>query len=67
MHNSRNKSAKSKGGFQKPMRRRRRAWKAPAGHPTDAELIASYTKPVTKCPDGVAMGSMRSFDMGLAG
>lgn len=62
-----NKSARpnSAPAKQQPMRRRRRI-KQPAGHPSDAELIAAYKGKVTKCPDGVAMGSMSSFDMGLA-
>lgn len=61
-------STKSTGGHfqnQKPMRRRKRI-RTPAGHPTDAELIAAYKGTVTKCPDGRAMGSMKSSDFGLA-
>jgi len=60
------KSAHNQYQNAKPMRRRRRI-RQPAGHPTDAELIAAYKGPVTQCPEGIAMGSMRSFDFGLAG
>jgi hypothetical protein len=47
--------------------RRRKRIKPPAGHPSDAELIASFTGQITKCPDGRAMGSMKSSDYGLTG
>jgi hypothetical protein len=47
------------------IKRPRRRIRQPAGHPTDAELIAAYTGTVTRYADGVAMGSMKSTDMGL--
>jgi len=53
------------GQYAKPMRRRRRI-RQPEGHPTDAELIAAYKGPVTRCPDGRAMGSLKSSDFGLS-
>jgi hypothetical protein len=62
-------STKSAGGQfqnQKPMMRRRKRIRTPAGHPTDAELIAAFKGPITKCPDGRAMGSLKSSDFGLA-
>jgi hypothetical protein len=59
------KSAGSQFQNQKPMRRRKRI-RLHAGHPTDAELIAAYKGAITKCPDGRAMGSLKSSDFGLA-
>lgn len=50
---------------KQPMRRRKRI-RTPKGHPTDAELIAAWKGPITKCPDGRAMGSLKSSDFGLA-
>ena len=65
------KSRFSKGGsksaaMQQP-RRRRKKIKTPAGHPSDAELIAAYLQmnTVTKCPSGYAMGSLPSTSFGL--
>lgn len=64
-HKTSTKSAGNQFQSQKPMRRRKRI-RTPAGHPTDAELIASFKGPITKCPDGRAMGSLKSSDFGLA-
>jgi hypothetical protein len=65
--NSKPKTASSHVQNSKPMMRRRRPKRPPAGHPTDAELIAAFKGPITRCPDGRAMGSMKSSDFGLAG
>lgn len=65
--NNKPKPASSHAQNSKPMMRRRRPKRPPAGHPTDAELIAAYTGTITRCPDGRAMGSMKSSDFGLAG
>lgn len=64
-HKTSTKSAGNQFQSQKPMRRRKRI-RTPAGHPTDAELIAQFKGPITKCPDGRAMGSLKSSDFGLA-
>lgn len=50
------------------IRRRRKKHKLKPGHPTDAELIASYLAnegKVTQCPPGRAIGSMQSQSFGL--
>ncbi len=64
--NSKPMSASSKIQNSKPIQRRRRRIRPPEGHPTDAELIAAYKGSVTKCPDGRAMGSIKSSDFGLS-
>lgn len=64
--NTKPKSAASQFQNAKPMQRRRRRIRTPEGHPSDAELIAAFKGPITKCPDGRAMGSLKSSDFGLA-
>lgn len=57
----------NKAGMMQP-RRRRKKFKAPPGHPTDAELISTYLSnngKITKCPAGYAMGSLQSTSFGL--
>lgn len=61
---NKNKNAHGQGTFM----RRRKKIKLRPGHPSDAELIASYLSDngkITKCPDGIAMGSMQCTGLGL--
>ena len=55
---------KFQNNMHKPYRRRKRI-KQPAGHPTDEELIASWSGTVKKLPDGLARESLASTDQGL--
>lgn len=51
-------------------RMKRKKHKTPPGHPSDADLIASYLASggsVTQCGVGRAMGSLNSSDHGLRG
>ncbi|WP_155136253.1 hypothetical protein [Roseibium sp. RKSG952] len=48
--------------------RRRKKIKLRPGHPSDAELISAYLSnngKITKCPDGIAIGSMQCTGLGL--
>lgn len=48
--------------------KRRKKLKTPPGHPSDAELIAAFLAnggQITREPDGVADGAIRSQDQGL--
>jgi hypothetical protein len=49
----------------KVVRKRRRGRVIPMTSAELADMVAQFKGPIQKCPDGRAMGSMKSFDMGL--